>query len=179
MPRRALACCRLSGLTVCGTSPVWAGRKNASAVPRTNCRTTSSGIVALWVSSSQAMTAWQAKRTTSEIIMTHWRGRRSAHTPPISRKATSGTRPAATTMPRSVGELWLISSTAKASATVVIELPMSENVWPMNSSRKSRSRRAPNMPGREAPTPSLPLARTAPLAAPLPFPYFRQHPVQP
>ena len=62
--------------------------------------------------------------------------------------------------------------------TLVIELPMSENVWPVNSSRKSRSRRAPNMLGREASTPSLPLSRTAPLAAPLPFPYFRQHPVQ-
>ncbi len=30
------------------------------------------------------------------------------------------------TRPRSVFESWLISSTAKASATVVIELPISE-----------------------------------------------------
>ena len=99
MPRRALACCRCSGLTVCGVRPVCAGRKNASALPRTNCRMPSSQMVALCVSSSQAMTAWQAKRTTSETSITHWRGRRSAHTPPISRKATSGTRPAAPTMP--------------------------------------------------------------------------------
>ena len=84
-------------------------------------------MVALWVISSQAMTAWQAKRTTSETSITHCRGRRSAHTPPISRKATTGTRPAAMTMPRSVFEL-LISSTAKASATVVIELPIRESV---------------------------------------------------
>ncbi len=175
-PRSALACCRRSALTVCGTRPVCAGRKNASAVPRTNCRTTSSQMVALWVSSSQAMTAWQAKRTTSETSITHWRGRRSAHTPPISRKATSGTRPAATTMPRSVVEP--ISSTAKASATVVIELPISENVWPVKSSRKSRSRSAPNMLARELLTPSLPYARTAPLAASLPFAYLRQDPLE-
>ena len=72
------------------------------------------------------MAAWQTKRTRSEISITHCRGRRSAHTPPTSRKSTSGTRPAATTMPRSVFDP--ISSTAKASATVVIALPTSENV---------------------------------------------------
>ena len=72
-------------------------------------------------------------------------------------------------------ESWLISSTAKASAIVVTELPISEIACPVKSRRKSRSRRASNMPGRELATPSPPFSRSAPLAAPLPFTHLRQN----
>ena len=50
---------------------------------------------------------------------------------------------AAKTYPRSVAEP-VRSSTANASATLVIASPSSETIWPVKSSRNCRSRRASN-----------------------------------
>jgi hypothetical protein len=53
---------------------------------------------------SAASTPCSPKRMRSVAIITRWRGRRSAHTPPSSRKATSGSVAAASTSPTSLGD---------------------------------------------------------------------------
>ena len=121
--------------TVCGTSPVYAGRKNASAVPNSASMTTSCQISIPPVKISTASTACSANRIRSVTIITRWRGSRSAQTPPIRRKATSGSVAAASTIPTSVGEP--MSVTYSASATKTIRSPIVLAAWPMSRQRKS------------------------------------------
>src|SRR4051812_22330412 len=80
----------------------------------------------------------------SEASMTIWRGSRSAHTPPASTKATSGIVCAASTTPSAVGPRSSVLMTANAKATGTSPSPSVEVVWPIQSSRNRRSRRAPN-----------------------------------
>jgi len=96
-PRSAFACCSRSGLTVIGVKPVEAGLKNALAVPEIAWRTTISQICALCVRISIATPPCVPKRTTSAVSITARRGSRSAKTPPMRRKPTSGTAFAAKT----------------------------------------------------------------------------------
>ncbi len=56
-PRRALAGCRLAGVTVDGSRPLNAGAKNASAAPYTAASPTSAGTVAPPPSSRVAVTS--------------------------------------------------------------------------------------------------------------------------
>ncbi len=64
-------------------------------------------ICGLPASRSSATSAWAAPRTTSAASITCWRGSRSAHTPPASRKAGAAraTRPAPRRGPRPTGQL--------------------------------------------------------------------------
>ncbi len=100
-----------------------AGLKNAWAVPRAACRTTISPRLARPLSNSSARTACRPARTRSAPIITLWRGKRSAQTPPNNTNSTTGTTPAASTMPTAVGES-VMSRTANESATGIIASPV-------------------------------------------------------
>ena len=143
-PVAAFASWMRSSGTVCGTSPVYAGRKNASAVPNSASMTTMCQISIASVKISAASTAWSTKRARSVTIITLCRGSRSAHTPPKSRNATSGNVAAASTMPTSVGDP--MSVTYSASATYTIRSPIVLVACPRNSSRKLRWRRMSTTP---------------------------------
>jgi hypothetical protein len=138
IPRRAFASCSRPALTVIGVSPVDAGLKNAVPVPASACRTISSQMRAVCESSSAAVAAWMAMRATSAVSITPRRGRRSAKTPPASRKTTSGAVFAAITKPRSRADP-VRSSTAQASANGVTASPSSDTSCPVKNSRNSRS----------------------------------------
>jgi hypothetical protein len=127
-------------------SAVEAGLKNAEAVPWTAWSAASCQMWASPATSSAAIAPWLAKRTASAPTMTPRRGRRSPTTPPTSRKATSGTVRAASTMPRSEADP-VSSSTANASATGTIPSPTSEIAWPVKSRRNSRSRKTSRLRG--------------------------------
>ena len=68
------------------------------------------------VSSSAASSSWLTQRSPSDPIITVRRDRRSAITPPISTRQTSGMASAASTKPTS-DALWPSCKTAKVSAT--------------------------------------------------------------
>ena len=68
--------------------------------------------------------------------MIRWRGSRSAHTPPNSSSATSGSVCAASTSPRSVGEPVRCVMNS-ASATTTTRSPTTLAAWPRNRYRKS------------------------------------------
>src|SRR5829696_8124158 len=125
-------------LTVCGTIPWAAGKKNAVAVPRTSCSAISCQTSAAPVSTSTAIAACAAPAIESDTTMTWWRGSRSAQMPPTRMKTTCGSVLAATTSPRSVAEPPM-SSTAKARAIGANADPKRDTVRPRKSSRKSRS----------------------------------------
>ena len=118
-----LACWISSSGTVCGNRPFAAGRKNASAVPNSASIAISSQILTTPAKISAASRACRAKRTRSVTTITRWRGSRSAHTPPISRNATSGRLAAANTSPRSVASP-VSSITNSASATITMQSPI-------------------------------------------------------
>ena len=86
----AFACCNIGVVTVCGTMPLLAGKKNAVEAPLTDARTASCQICAWPVSSSTATTAWLAPLARFDATITWWRGRRSAQTPPKSRRHEHG-----------------------------------------------------------------------------------------
>ncbi len=67
---------------------------------------------------SAASSACSAHRIRSVATITLWRGSRSAHTPPISRKPTSGTALAASTIPTSLGEPRSVTYSASATNTI-------------------------------------------------------------
>ena len=102
-PVAAFASCSISSGTVCGMSPVNAGRKNASAAPKTASMTMMCQTSTAPVKISTASSACVAARIRSVVSITRWRGSRSAHTPPISRQPTNGIACAASTSPTSVG----------------------------------------------------------------------------
>ena len=99
----ALASCSIGSGTVCGTRPVNAGRKNASAAPNTASITTMCQISTAPVKINAASSACIVARIRSVATITRWRGSRSAHTPPSSRQPTNGIACAASTIPTSVG----------------------------------------------------------------------------
>ena len=108
VPSAARALWISSSGTVCGTSPVSAGRKHASAVPNAASISAMCQISTVPVKISTASRPCRPKRMTSVVTTTRWRGSRSAHTPPMSRKPTSGTAWQASTMPTSLGEpIWV------------------------------------------------------------------------
>src|ERR1700735_1276738 len=72
------------------------------------------------VSTSTAKPAWAAAWAVLAIIMTWWRGNRSAKPPPTGRTTTTGTRPAASTYPTSAAEPPL-PSTANGIATAATD----------------------------------------------------------
>ena len=135
----ALASCSSDSGTVCGTSPVNAGRKNASAAPKTASITTMCQISTVPVRIRTASSACIAARTRSVATITRCRGSRSAHTPPSIRNATNGMAWAASTIPTSVGDP--ISVTYSASATNTSRSPIVLALCPSQSKRNSRSRR--------------------------------------
>ena len=100
----ALACWTSPSGTVWGTSPVAAGLKNASAVPKQASISTIAQIGTGPRKISTASVPCRAARTTSVAIITRWRSSRSAQTPPISTNRTSGIALAASTIPTSLGE---------------------------------------------------------------------------
>jgi hypothetical protein len=91
--------------------------------------------------SNVAASACVAARTRSEASITRWRDTRSPTTPPTSASAASGIPCAASTSPRLDAEPDS-SSTANASATGNSASPTIEIALPLNSSAKSRLRRA-------------------------------------
>ena len=91
-PLSALACCSLGALTTCGMRPTAAGLKKASQMPMPTWSSTRCHTSATPAMSSAAVVHCRAKRRKSATSMTFWRGSRSAHTPPMSRKMASGTR---------------------------------------------------------------------------------------
>jgi hypothetical protein len=137
MRKTAFACWSSEGSTVCGTSPVDAGKKNANPVPPIAWSTTRCQISALPVSSRAAVAACDPPVTRSATTITRWRGSRSAQTPPMSRKTSCGTIRAASTSPRSDAEP-VRSRTAKASAIGAIALPRNEIPRARKRSRNSR-----------------------------------------
>jgi hypothetical protein len=100
----ALACCTSPSGTVCGTNPVAAGLKNASAVPKPASISTIAQIGTGPRKISSASVPCRIARATSVATMTRWRSSRSAHTPPINTNRTSGIALAASTIPTSLGE---------------------------------------------------------------------------
>ncbi len=137
MVTTAVACWMSGSGTVCGSSPEAAGRKNASALPNSTSMTTTCQIRAEPEKISTASTACSAKRTRSVAIITRWRGRRSAHTPPSSRKLTSDRACAASTSPRSAA-LPVSPTTNSASATSTMLSPITLEDCASHSRRKSR-----------------------------------------
>ena len=89
-PDSACADWMSSSGTVCGTRPVYAGRKKASAVPNSAPTTTMCQTCTAPVAMSTASEPCSTHRTTSLTTMTCWRGSRSATTPPSSTRTTSG-----------------------------------------------------------------------------------------
>ena len=132
-------------LTTAGMIPEIAGLKNALAAPAIAASAASIHTPGSPVMSSAAIAPWAASRIRSVVTISARRGRRSAHTPPTSRNATSGTVRAASTIPRSVAEP-VSSSTANASATPTMPSPRRETAWPRNSSRNGRSLSASKRP---------------------------------
>ena len=92
--------------------------KNAVAAPANACKTISSQTRAVRESKRAAVAAWIPMRVISAVSITPRRGRRSAKTPPTSRRITSGAVFAAITKPRSRADP-VRSSTAHASANSV------------------------------------------------------------
>jgi hypothetical protein len=92
-------------------------------VPNSASITTRCQISTWSVKIRTASSVCSAMRTTSVVIISLARGRRSAHTPPIRRNATNGTICAASTMPTSVA-LPVRSVTNSASATITMLSPI-------------------------------------------------------
>ena len=105
-----------------GTSPKYAGMANAAEVPKQASITTRCQISTVSVKIRTASSPWSAARATSAVSITRARGRRSAHTPPISRNASIGSSCAPSTIPTSVG-LSVRSVTNSARATVTTLSP--------------------------------------------------------
>ena len=129
-----------SSSTVCGTSPVYAGRKNASAVPKSRPITTMCHTRTAPVMMSTARVPCSTARTTSLTTITRWRGSRSATTPPSSTSSTSGREYATSTRPTSDGSP-VSRVTNSPTATSTRASPMTLAVWLSQSSRKSRADR--------------------------------------
>ena len=138
----ALACCRISAGTVCGSSADEAGNENADTAPLTAASTTSSGMVARPVSTAAAASAWLSAARVLAAIITGRRGNRSAITPPASRTSTLVSDLAATTTPRSRTDP-VRSSTVNASAIGATAPPSMLIVLPMTSQRNGAWRSAP------------------------------------
>ncbi len=114
-PSSALASWTRAAPTVCGISPLSAGPKNASAVPKHAISATSIQICADPLSSSTAMVACVVARTRSATSITLRLPSRSESAPPGSATMRNGSAAAAVTQPRSATVP--MSSTANASAT--------------------------------------------------------------
>ena len=95
------------------------------------------GIDAKPAISAAARKAWVRALPAAEPSIISLRGSRSPSTPPKSTVTTSASANAPTTRPRSVAEPPR-SSTAKASAIGVIELPSELDAVPVTRNRKSR-----------------------------------------
>ena len=78
-------------LTTAGMIPVIAGLKNALAAPAIAASAASTHIPGSPAISSAAIAPCAASRIRSVVTISARRGSRSAHTPPTSRNATSGT----------------------------------------------------------------------------------------
>src|SRR6185312_10925321 len=102
--------------------------------------TTSCQICTAPAKISAASNACRPARTRSVAIMIRLRGRRSAHTPPISSSRTSGSVCAASTRLRSVGEP-VVCVTNSAIATTTTRSPTMLADWPKKKNLKSRWRR--------------------------------------
>ena len=118
-----LACCSISRGTSCGVSAASAGWTTAIVRPWIASRTTSIHSSAVPVMTHAVTEPWVAARTRFPARRMSTRGRRSAMTPPKSRKTTIGIELAASTMPKALAEL-PTSSTAKVSATSAMVEPM-------------------------------------------------------
>ncbi len=136
---RAFARWSWSRGTSWGSMLAMAGNPMAENRPCTALIVTSIQISAVPVITSSAMLAWVQPEATLETWSTNARGNRSAITPPQSRNTTIGTVWAASTQPRTVAES-VISSTAKASATLAIMLPRVLTNREAKYQRKFRSR---------------------------------------
>jgi len=97
---------------------VYAGWKNARQAPNAASIRTSSRIVIAPVKIRIATARCSAARAASVASMIHWRGSRSAHTPPSSISVTIGSACAANTSPRSDAEPVLrVMNSASATIT--------------------------------------------------------------
>ena len=138
-PRRSSALAgrsRASG-TVSGTRAAAAGRLTAATAPFSTLSTTSSGIVADPVTTSEATTAWVPAAASDVPTSTTSRRSRSAITPPKSSTATLAIDRAATTRPRSAADP-VRSSTANARAIGATALPSTPVVRAASSQRNGR-----------------------------------------
>src|SRR5215203_3500655 len=129
IPSSAFAFWSRSLLTVCGTSPVEAGPKNADAAPNAAAVTKKSGNVIRPVRSIPAVNASAIARTP----------------PPTSVSATREIVNAASTSPRSNGEPET-DRTPNASATPISESPNDDETRPSQRRRNWRSCSAPSFP---------------------------------
>jgi hypothetical protein len=141
----ALACLRTSAGTVCGSSADEAGNEKAETAPLTTASATSSGMVALPVSTATAASAWVSAASVLAAIITRRRGNRSAMTPPATRTATFASDRAPTTTPRSRTDP-VRSSTVNASAIGATAPPNMLIVRPVTSQRNGVWRRGPSEP---------------------------------
>ena len=135
----ALALTRSSGGASSTVSPLSAGVKTASPVPRAIASRMNTHNAGCPASTAPASAACAAQRAASAPSMTGRRPIRSARTPPPSMNSTCGTIPAARTTPRSLA-VPPPSSTAKDTASADIEVPRSEVAYPAKKRAKSRSR---------------------------------------
>jgi hypothetical protein len=99
MPSSAFACWSSPGATVAGTSAIAAGPKKAEAAPKSAAVTTKRGSVIACMKINVAVTTSTAPRTTSQLIITVRREKRSANTPPTSEKTTRESANVASTTP--------------------------------------------------------------------------------
>jgi len=160
-PSSAFAFCSRAGLTVCGTSPVDAGPKNAEAAPNVAAVARNIQNVMNPEMSANAVKASTAARTTSEAIITSRRGSRSAQTPPASVNATRAIVNDASTSPSLVAEP-PTSSTANASATGINASPNAEEVRASQTRRNGLSCNGPKRPGPRAAEFTLAIKRSKP-----------------
>ena len=105
--------------------------KNAEAAPSATESTISVHSCAWPVRSSTAIVSSATARMLSDDSITSWRGRRSAHTPPMGSSTTRAVVDAARTRPSALAE-WAICSVANASATGVSASPAAETAWPVH-----------------------------------------------
>lgn len=121
----AFACVRRLAGTTSGTMAVEAGKKKASADPKTTAMATSSPGWSARACTRIATAPTARPRMASEVSIVRRRGRRSEIAPPSSSNSTIGTMRAATTTERRAG-LWLRWSASRASATTKMPSPTRE-----------------------------------------------------
>ena len=140
MPTKAFADCSKRFSTICGINPINAGYQSAFKMPKTNPLNASNGIDAWCVRNASALIETKMLPRRSVPPTKRARPKRSAATPPIIMKRTSGTICAAVTMLNEPALPPGRSRTPKANAIGVIPFPRLLTTRDANIFRKSALR---------------------------------------